>query len=239
MALKSFFVGCRATSWDAKHLPALSALYDGLIDDDDEVREVAAGAAAGLLGRCFAAPTAADRLVEWLSENLGSQEEFRRLVAYRMAGQAPPLLDNGELLQLAPAEEQLVQAMDFDDSLFATEEQNLFVDEIRETKRWQRAFGRFRNLGDQDQSVGHLISWTAAGLGCLIRLADKHDGALGWTSDQHVFAACARIILCAVAITGTAESSTVSYLLDEFRGVGTRAQLHGSLLEMARLEASQ
>ncbi|KAK0711260.1 putative death-receptor fusion protein-domain-containing protein [Lasiosphaeris hirsuta] len=229
-ALKSFFVGCQEHSWDTKYLPALSALYDGLIDDDDEVREVAASAAAGVIGTYLVPPVAADRLVGWVRRQFEDQKEFHQLLVCRMTGQTPRL-DTGDF-HLISAEKQLVKAMDYDESLFATEEQNLFIDEIKETIRWQEAF---RHLGhaNEDGPFGCLTKWTEAGLRCLTRIAEMEDGPLGWTSDQHVFSICARVILCAVAMTKTGKSAAVVELLGEFKSVGRRAMLHGSLLGMA------
>jgi hypothetical protein len=154
------------------------------------------------------------------------------------------------LPRLVPAEEQLRRALDFDDSLFAAEDQNLFIDEVRETARWRRALLRLPSRdgsGDDadadamtDESpLGCLRAWAAAGLKCLIGLAagKEEDGPLGWTSDQHVFAVCARIVMCAVAIGGIGKDPALADLLREFREVGGKTRLHGSLLEMAALEA--
>ncbi|KAK0646502.1 putative death-receptor fusion protein-domain-containing protein [Cercophora newfieldiana] len=232
MSLKGFFLGYSETNgWDDKYLPALSALYDCLIDDDDEVREVAATAAAGVLGSPLVPPVAADRLVAWMGSHYGSQAEFQQHVVYRVTGQTPRL-QRASGFQLVSAEEQVLKAMEFDDALFATEEQNLFIDEVRETGRWRRAFCDAEGVWD-GEAFGALKRWTEEGLACLIRLAEKEDGALGWTSDQHAFAACARIVLCAVAILRKGEDKAIRELLDGF--VRT-AKVHGSLLEMAIAE---
>lgn len=228
--LRSFFVGCQVHRWDTKYLPALSALYDGLVDDDDEVREVAASAAAGVIGSYLVPPVAADRLVGWMRRQFEDQEEFNRLLVCRMTGQTPQL-GTGDF-QLTPAEKQFIKAMDYDESLFATEEQNLFIDEIKETMRWQEAFQHLGNA-NEDGPFGGLTKWTEAGLRCLTRIAETEDGPLGWTSDQHVFSICARVVLCAVAITGTGKNPAVVELLEEFKSIGRRAMVHGSLLGMA------
>ncbi|KAK0722821.1 putative death-receptor fusion protein-domain-containing protein [Lasiosphaeria miniovina] len=232
MALRSFFLDSRRHSWNSKYLPVLSALYDALIDDDDEVREVAASAATGIIGTYMLAPTAADRLVVWLREHFREREEFRSLVICRMTGHTPHLRD----IEMIPADQQLIKTMDFDDSLFAAEEQNLFIDEVKETMRWRQAlydFGQWKG----DAPFENLVQWTDSGLAYLIQLSEKEDGPLGWTSDQHVFAVCARVLLSAVAITAAGKVSTTKSLLEQFKHVGTRARIHGSLLEMALSEA--
>jgi hypothetical protein len=230
MAMKAFFTSIKTHTWDAAYLPVLSALYESLIDDDDEVREAAASATSNIIGTPTIAPTAADSLVPWLRRQFREVEELASRIVCRMVGQ-PYSQD----LQLVPAEVQLGKAMDFDDSLFAAEDQNLFIDEVRETARWGGALEGLKCSGSQ-VSLRCLKAWVEAGLRSLIGLAKREDGPLGWTSDQHVFAVCARILLCAVAVTKTGEETGVVELLKEFRAAGEEAGIHGSLLEMARLE---
>ncbi|KAK4106469.1 hypothetical protein N658DRAFT_512297 [Parathielavia hyrcaniae] len=238
VALKSFFARKGSLDYhDDKYLPVFSALYDSLVDDDDEVREVAAGAASSLLGTPAVAQAAADGLVTWLQEHFGASDEFRsRVVVCRMVGQPYPAAAAADG-RLVAAEEQLREAMAFDDSLFAAEDQNLFIDEVKETTRWRGAWER-PPASSSEASVGCLETWVRDGLRCLIGLAKKEeeDGPLGWTSDQHVFAVCARVLLCAVAICRTGEGAGIAALLAEFRAAGEVASIHGSLLEMAKLE---
>ncbi|KAK3902107.1 putative death-receptor fusion protein-domain-containing protein [Staphylotrichum tortipilum] len=235
-AMKSFFAHAHPLTWDTAYLPVFSALYESLVDDDDEVRETTAGAASSLLGTPLIAPTAADRLVPWLRERFGDAEEFRARVACRMVGQ----LYTAQVA-LVPAAEQLRRSMAVDDSLFAAEDQNLFVDEVRETARWAR--GALAGvLPDNPQAQGgsaaisSLKTWVADALTCLVALARRReDGPLGWAADQHVFAVCARVVLCAVAASrGEDGEGVVRGLLGEFVGVGERGRVHGSLLELAR-----
>ena len=239
-SLKSFFTRSRIPTWDANYLPVLSALYDSLVDDDDEVRETAAIAASAVIGSCAVAPTAADELVLWLGERFAGEDEFKARVVCRMVGQAYGSSSGLSLEALVPAEEQLRKAMDFDDSLFAAEEQNLFIDEVRETARWRKAFEKLGQSGSSEApSFSCLRTWSEAGLKAVIGLADNlnEDGPLGWTSDQHVFAVCARVLLCAVALARVqvGEDVRIAELLKEFVGLGEKTRMHGSLLEMARL----
>ncbi|KAK0623332.1 putative death-receptor fusion protein-domain-containing protein [Immersiella caudata] len=230
LSLKSFFlnhVSHEQVIHDTSYIPSLSALYDALIDDDDEVREVAASAAAGILETYLIPPVAADRLVTWMHKMYGAETEFQQYVVYRVTGQLSRL-DAPANFTIIPAEDQILKAMEFDDALFATEEQNLFIDEIREAERWRKVFSGTHGK--------ELEKWTEGGLACLIRLAEKEDGALGWTSDQHAFAACARVVLCAVAISALEKGEgalEVRKLLVEFAKVGREKRVHGALLEMA------
>lgn len=135
------------------------------------------------------------------------------------------------------AEAQLERALDFDDSLFATEEQNLFVDEVRETERWVHA-GLVEGGDDDDEAVGELVRWVEGGLKGVLRVAGERgeDGPLGWTADQHVFAVVARVVMCAGAVEGTerGRGAGIGGLLEEWRVLGGRTRVHGALLEMGR-----
>ena len=226
--MQAFFTTTTSTNLNnPAYLPLLSALYESLIDDDDEVRSAAATAASALTGTTAIAPTAADNLVRWLHEQFAGSDEFAARVVSRMVGQ-PYSADS---LRLVPAAEMLRTAMDFDDSLFAAEEQNLFVDEVKETGRWRGAL-----VAGESSSGRCLEEWVEAGLRCLIGLvAERRDGPLGWTSDQHVFAVCARVLMCAVAVAARRGEGAGGggELLREFREVGGRAGIHGSLLAMA------
>ncbi|KAM7191443.1 thyroid adenoma-associated protein [Rhypophila sp. PSN 637] len=272
-ALKSFFLGSSSSQqrgtdalkyWASspKYLPIFSALYDSLIDDDDEVREVASSAASALTGRYMVAPEAAGNLVTFLNDKFShhddnnnnkaqQEEEFARYVLCRVVGQPGHLLSLTPLSKtakkiekLTPAKSILQKALDFDDALFAAEEQNLFIDEVRETMRWRdRAFSSaLATTTASEASRNGLVEWTQQGLEYILSLAaeKEEDGPLGWTSDQHVFAVCARVILCAGAIVssfGDTDSGRreVGELLEKFMVVGERMRVHGSLLEMARL----
>lgn len=262
-ALKSFFLGscrpgadpdARSPTWsEPKYLPIFSALYESLIDDDDEIREVAASAAAALTGRYMVAPEAANNLIAWLSQKFRNgakgQEEFTRYVVCRLVGQQGLLLSlptKGETsIPLTSAEKLLQKALDFDDSLFAAEEQNLFIDEVRETLRWREHGFPALFGGGSTRFSRCLVEWTRDGLEYILRLVSSRkegDGPLGWASDQHVFAICARVILCARGMvrqnaTAMGEQEKVvlevGELLEQFRVVGEKMKVHGSLLEMA------
>ncbi|KAL1839076.1 hypothetical protein VTJ49DRAFT_1877 [Mycothermus thermophilus] len=262
-ALRSFFTRTKTHAWgdDAKYLPVLWALYDGLIDDDDEVREAAAVAASSVLSngggvRPVVAPIAATELASWMGAHFGSSsdDEFTARVICRMVGQ-PWEKAADTSLQLVPAEKMLREALMFDDSLFAAEEQNLFIDEVRETRRWRGVYEEMtkarkssvanaNNANADEASTALSLSntlraWAEAGMKALLALAAKGDGPLGWMTDQHVFAACARIVLCAVATTRTVEGGEAGLLVEmlgKFREVGLQTGVHGLLLEMARLE---
>lgn len=210
------------------YLPWLLALYDYLNDDDEEIRDVAAAACAPILGKPLVSIEAGERLLALLADLHGAvNTEFRAHAAGRLVGHQ--LESDSD--EWTPAETQLARALRFDDSLFVVEEQNLYVDEVREAIRWRNAF--FSSSSSSTSHQEALADWTAAGLRTLSRIADDQadDGVLGWTSKPEVFAICARIAVTAAALAG-AGHETVREELRAFVDRGARTRVHGLLLQM-------
>lgn len=215
---------------DGEHLPLLMALYDALNDDDDEVRDVAAAATIRILGRALAPLEAADRLLDHLAAQFGELPAFHNVVACRLAGVSPRLAEWPDV-RLA-----VEQAINFDDSLFAQEEQNLFVDEVRELRRFQRVARGLPWKADDD-CVRRLIEWTTSGLRLIGEEERRDDGPLGLASDQHYFALCARLVISGVVLSKTAGASPTATSLQQLVGAitarGGKTDFHGSLAAMA------
>lgn len=218
------------------YLPYLLALYDALNDDDDEIRHAAAAATTSIVGKGVASLEAANLLVDWISRSFNHVEAFRSAVICRMAGQqiSPDSTDQ----TWTSAEKLLGEAMRFDDTLFAVEEQNLFIDEIRESKRWRRIF-KGLSYAPEEEAHKRLQDWTTAGMRALNKLAQRGDGPLGWTFPAPVFAICARVLLCAGALHDISGNTLLRDLLHEFTVAGRKSGFHGSLLHFAELEGSQ
>ncbi|KAF6824645.1 HEAT repeat protein [Colletotrichum plurivorum] len=213
-------------------LPALVALYDALNDDDDEVRELASESAKHILSQPLSPLDAASRLLTYIAEHHRADPAFHALLASRLAGQ------QGSKEDWTPASAQLAEAFRFDDSLFAIEEHNLFVDEVRESTRWAAVL---EQAGPRTgPEVDRLAGWTADGLEALLATLAKEpsadDGPLGWSSKPDVYAVCARIVLCATALARAGvDSEKLGERLARFRELGEKNRLHGLLLDMAVL----
>ncbi|KAL3964384.1 hypothetical protein ACCO45_001388 [Purpureocillium lilacinum] len=183
-SLRAFFAAAGQDHTSEEHLSPLLAVYDALNDDDDEVREMACASVAIILGESLVPMEAASRLLLWLAANLGDSPRFRAEVASRI----------------------LARALEFDDSLFVVEEQNLFVDEVRETDRWVGAFESLTWKGDEEPLM-RLDGWLAGGVAELTRLFGEEDGPLGWASNPEVFAICTRVVRGSAALArGNASS---------------------------------
>ncbi|WYZ40214.1 hypothetical protein EsH8_IV_000555 [Colletotrichum jinshuiense] len=241
-SLASFFSSASplpAADAPAAYLPALVALYDALNDDDDEVRDMASLSAKHILSQPLAPLDAASRLLTHIAATYRDVPAFHALLASRLTGQ-PQQDPAGEW---EPASAQLTAALRFDDSLFAIEEQNLFIDEVRESKRWaavlRDVFSAPASASVDDRKTTALTQWACDGLDALLALAAGDacgdDGPLGWASKPDVFAAYARIALCAAALVaaGGVGSELLRSKLEQLRSVGGRGRVHGLLLEMA------
>ncbi|KAI1085719.1 putative death-receptor fusion protein-domain-containing protein [Whalleya microplaca] len=228
-----------AQSPDPAHLPWLLALYDALNDDDDELRAAAAAATTPILAQPLVSIEAGHRLLLWLRMRYGDSEEFRAHVACRLVGHTSVSAGVGIGVDWTPAETQLEAAMRFDASLFAVEEQNLYVDEVRETARWRDVFASLESATTSATIDEALAQWTRGGLRALTRIADgRIDGPLGWTAKPEVFAICARVLTCAAALAAKGGGDKeVAGLLRGFWELGKRdAEVHGLLLAMCGLD---
>lgn len=256
---------------DASFLPFLLALYATLIDDDEEIREVGAIAAAQVMSSsvpkripppsALVAVDAADALLSWLGAHFGQTHEFRAYVACRLVGSPLVTIDIGvqDLQSWSPPDAQFAEALRVDESLFAVEEQNLFVDEVRETERWAAMFrdllwdvdeiedapGGVRRVLIMDSSLSELRKWTEGALRVLAAQTAQHDdGPLGWASSPAAYELCHRVLVCGKVLSellggagagkGDDDNSTLAPLLNRIKEAGGQSRLHGLLMSTLR-----
>ncbi|KND95020.1 hypothetical protein TOPH_00464 [Tolypocladium ophioglossoides CBS 100239] len=196
-SLRSFFAVAGVSGTSEEHLPALLALYDALNDDDDEVRDVGATAVNGITGEALVPLEAANCLLRWLARHFGNSSSFKAEVASRMVGHYG--IKTLKTSAWEPAEHELAKAMEFDDSLFVVEERNLFIDEVREAKRWVDVFESLQWDGG-DETLARLDSWIQGGIVQVGELVEREDGPLGWASNPQAFALCTLLVRGSVAM---------------------------------------
>lgn len=84
------------------------------------------------------------------------------------------------------------------------EEQNLFVDEVREANRWSALFESLEWNNEGSEREGEILSkldgWICEGLDQLRLLVRQEDGPLGWASNPRVFAVGTYILRGAVTM---------------------------------------
>lgn len=252
-AIRSFAAAVRsAAGGDAAYLPVLLALYNTLIDDDDEIRDVGAVATALVTSsdprpQPLVAVDAADALLTWLRERFGHTNEFRAYVACRLVGDPLIALDIGvqDLNAWTAPEKLFAEALEVDESLFAVEEQNLFIDEVRETQRWADVFNALPRDYDQtegdggvagkvlimDSSLDALKRWVEKALDALVAQIGHDDGPLGWASNADAFALCHRVLVCGTVMAELLgeEGAGISDALARVKDNGQASRLHGLL----------
>jgi hypothetical protein len=237
---------------DSEHLfSSIWALYDSLNDDDDEIRDFSALTVSRLLKKSLVPLAARLELVEYVYSYLGRTSSFSREVVRRMTGSYAYCSQK----YLAPVKLQLARVLYEDDSLFVEEEQNLFIDEVREAKLWTKFFEGVELDGTtwrwaEIQRVWaephtELAFWVKDGLGTLIKILDEEDEALGGISKPAVFAIFMRVLLCANAIIRRHEGlyaieksslaagelmADIVAALEKFCILGREKGLHSSLL---------
>lgn len=232
-------------------------MYDTLNDDDDEIRNLSAKTVSALLGRSLVPLAAQVELTEYISKMHVRARSFAWNVVCRMTGSKLETVDNVRF-RLQPLGLQLSRAMEDDDSLFVEEEQNLFIDEVREAKlwgkvfedtaldtwNWERADFDIENTWSQPHTA--VAAWVMEGLLALNALLVKEDGPLGWTSKPTVFALVTRLLLSANAIIqrheGLVTSATgrpvpgnrviggIIFALEQFATLSRDTKIHESLL---------
>lgn len=232
-------------------------MYDTLNDDDDEIRSLSAETVSALLRKPLVPLAARAELAEYISRMHVRARSFAWNVVCRMTGSKLETVDNTRF-RLQPVGAQLSRAMEDDDSLFVEEEQNLFIDEVREAKLWSRIFEETAldtwnwERADFDientwaQPHAAVAAWVMEGLLALNALVIKEDGPLGWTSKPIVFALATRLLLSANAIIqrheGLMTSATgrpvlgnrviggIIFALEQFVTLSKDRKVHESLL---------
>ncbi|KAI7780156.1 hypothetical protein LA080_016345 [Diaporthe eres] len=257
MAIRSFAAAVRSAAGnDAAYLPFLLSLYNTLVDDDDEIRDVGASATAFITSpdphvlspQPLVAVDAADALLSWLQERFGHTNEFRAYVACRLVGDPIVAIDIGvqDLTVWASPEQQFAEALEVDESLFAVEEQNLFIDEVRETQRWADVFTGLPRDYDQtegddgvagkvlimDSSLDALKGWVEKALEVLAIQVGQDDGPLGWASMADAFALCHRVLVSGQVMAELLgeEGTVIASSLARIKDIGQTSRLHGLLL---------
>lgn len=233
----------------ANLLPLNLALMDSLTDDDDDIRSLGARTLSYITLRAEVPEAAAQNFSLWLLKHYNTSYNFRDEALRRITrGNAEPGFSPriGDLMAQPIAypsvAAELAAAMVDDNALFAEEEHNLYVDEVRETKLWTGVLGRGR--GELwDEAALEVGQWGVASLRALSAVAaERQDGPFGWVSKPEVFAICARVVLAAKAAVvrmGAFEGSGV--LAEEVVGagkelfeLGSESGFHPLLLEEVR-----
>ena len=251
-SIESFFHSVwKLSSKETSSLATLGvylALWDALVDDDEEVRDLGANLASQLLSRrasvggtetnhrlSLSPPATRPRLMQLILDHYAQSSSLWNEAILRLTGmctfQGMPqdIAAAGSSGFICPFSAMLELAKTPDTALFVEEKQNLYIDEVEEARFWADALSKISSAQSLVDMLSHTLAiWTTEGLAFLAStIADEQDGPFGWTSKPEVFTLGMRLILAAkVLISHGTKANTCKILLKEILQKGIERQLH-------------
>jgi hypothetical protein len=177
---------------------SLLTLYDTLNDDDDEIRDFGAKIVCRILRLNLVPLAAGPKFLAWLSNILHDNEDYGFHIVQRLTGPFKKV-DDFIVGPLTPVQTMLSEALVDDDSLFIEEEQNLYIDEVRDAIAYSDLIATKEGPG-WNRAIRCLEIWATESVSTLVKLVEAEDGPLGMTSKPRVFAICMNVILASKAL---------------------------------------
>lgn len=209
---------------DSRIFGVYLALYDSLLDDDEDVRDQGARVASRILSEppsgisnnsipnlSLSPPAARDRLLRSLCEGFRDSialcvESARRLTGMGSAPDSasakmhckPQTKQGQSTLRLRTIPELSLEARTTSTVVFVEERQNLYIDTVSEAESWAELLSRLEPEAWPSSLVSELEAWTVEGLAYILEILETGlDGALSPTSKPEVFALFTRVLLTA------------------------------------------
>lgn len=211
---------------DPQLLRIYLALYDSLVDDDEDVRDQGARVVSTILSMItspaadfkgtstvsLSPPAAKKRLLQFLCEGYRNSrslcmESVRRLTGMASALDSPPAMmqeygpQTGEgmsILPLHPVVDLSLEARKTSTVVFVEEKQNLYIDILSEAEAWAELLIKLDPDAWLANLASELVTWTVDGLTHILEIIQNSiDGALSPTSKPEVFALFTRVLLTA------------------------------------------
>jgi len=199
------------------------ALYDTLLDDDEDVRDQGATTVSSLLSALesvpssdrastlsLSPPTAKHRLLSYMEEGYRKSNSMCMRAAERLVGlQLLPgthskegiNMDASREATLRPVAEISLEVQRPQVAVFVKEKQNLYIDTVREAGVWAETLIKLDSDAFVVEVADALEIWTTDGLSHILdTLKQIEDAAFGSTSIPEVFTLFMRIILSAKVI---------------------------------------
>ena len=212
------------------------AVYDCLLDDDEDVRAIGAQVAVKIVKGLdvvkesddVVPDVAARMLTSHLSSAFSSSTTLAHGCCSRTLGQhaITGITSPKALLQ------RLLQA---ETTLFDEEKQNLYLDDVKEAKLWSQLFLSMSKEACSQGLVDVLCPWAMEGIEALTTKAEAdEDGALGWATNPEVLTLGMRVLCTTNVLLGWSAAQKVdldrSALIESLRrlgAVGKQADLPG------------
>ena len=210
---------------DLQILGVYLALYDSLVDDDEDVRDHGARVVATVLSAdlfttadrntnrlSLSPPAAKQRLLLFLYDGYQNSmllivESVRRLTgspsaldstSAKMQDNEPQTRQGKSILYLRPVADISIEAQTTSTVVFVEERQNLYIDTVSEAEDWADLLIRFDPDSWPLSLVSELEAWTVGGLANIVDLLQTSvDGVLSPTSKPEVFTLFTRVLLAA------------------------------------------
>jgi len=198
-------------------------VYDLLNDDDEEIRVDAADTAAKIFSadRGNSASDSSTALVP-----LVATQRLAELIARRWPTSSTlfdAAISRAFGASAVSVEQQLLSWEKTEYALFAEEKQNLYIDDVRETRMWAKVAMCVTNTAaTESESLTPLSLWVKDGLLALRAKFEKNvDGPLGWTTDENAFLLGLRVVHAAELLLGVLEHGTAVLPVEqgELRGL--------------------
>ena len=236
-------------------------LYDILVDDDEEVRDLGSRTVSSILSAhtntsLSLSPAAAkSRFLDFLEHKYrGSTALFieatRKLTGLSSIYGATShkyASDNDEKfqnipLQLRSVAELSLEARTTQIAVFVEEKQNLYVDRVLEANGWANLLAHMEPEAWEPSVVSTLQSWTTDGLNYLVDFLEGICNLEGLSpiSTPEMYTLFIRVILSAKVLMngatqmsskGNAKKHECRVLLEKLLGMGTQKRLHDLLLD--------
>jgi hypothetical protein len=196
------------------------AVYDLLNDDDEEIRIEASETAS----KIFSADSASGPTTALVP--LVATQRLAELAARRWP--TSPTLFDAALSRafgstVESVEYQLLCLERAEYALFAEEKQNLYIDDVRETRMWAKVAMHLSpaTAAARSKALEALSLWVKGGLVALkAKFEQNADGPLGWTTDENAFLLGLRVVHAAellLLLVGRGMALPVGQ--DELRGL--------------------
>ncbi|KAK5118275.1 hypothetical protein LTR62_002788 [Meristemomyces frigidus] len=182
-------------------------VYDLLNDDDEDLRTIASEITTRILKHNANSLLAhnlpsisARKLLAFMTKRWRNSQPFA-IVAIRRAF--------GIVIDSQPnVAERLQRSTHTDMVLFVEEKQNLYIDDMRETKTWSRVVMGLSPSLIVEELLVHLGTFAHGGLRALIPLLQGSGGGpLSWTSKPDAFTLGLQFVYCAEVLLHLAETS--------------------------------
>ena len=222
------------------YLSIYVVLYDLLLDDDEDVRNIGAKVVSWIFSqpafspepvsignKSLCAVAAAQTLLQFIKTAYDRSKELLYEAISRLTSGPTRPTHNGNIVEAAfiPQEDSKFfisppaglfdEARKEDNSLFAIEKHNLYIDPSQESQRWADVLVHISPAILDESITTTLVRWVLTGLEYLVNVSDHElGGPLGWTSKPEVFTLGTQVLEAALVVRKWGKMGYINANLD-------------------------